>query len=84
MIKFVTRAGAMALALGLTNSSPGVAQMGSQQNFVVISIDGARNAGPTTFDIVMTLQNGSKLSLRFNAETIQELTRQLDQIVIMD
>jgi hypothetical protein len=84
MMRTMLRSGTVALTLAFANSSHGVAQMGSQQNLSIISIDGVRDAGPMAFEILVTLQNGSKASLRVNAAALKELTRQLNQIVIME
>jgi hypothetical protein len=61
-----------------------VAQHRERPKVTVVGIDAVRQVGTVDFEVVLSLQDGSKIKLDMNVFTLQTIAQQLSRIVATD
>jgi hypothetical protein len=76
---------AMAISLvAVAASTASVAQHRERPKLAVVGIDAVRQVGTVDFEVLLALQDGSKIRLDMNVFTLQDIAQQLSRIVATD
>jgi hypothetical protein len=69
--------GAVSVGLASVSASPAFAQ---DQKLAVAKVESVKEVAPSIVEIVVTLENGSKATLRMNVFTMQDLGARFNRI----